>query len=102
MALYTFYCCHPDGVATTFEARDLASDERARDYAAGLIARHDSCAYVSVFDADREVLTEPRAAAPGGASPPLSLAHTHVEPVALARALGGGNAEALDIALIVT
>lgn len=106
MALYTFYCCQADGVATTFEARELASDAAARDFAAALLPRHSGCAYVSVFDADREVLTEHRATAPGeasaGASPATSLAHTQVNPVSLARALGGGEAEALDIALIVT
>jgi len=107
MGLYTFYCCQADGVATTFEARELSSDAAARGHAAGLVREHGGCAYVSVFDADREVLTEHRAASPGGeasaqAWPPTSLAHTTVNPAALAWALGEGEAEARDIALIVT
>src|SRR3954470_10326730 len=102
MAVYTFYCCRRDGVATTFKAAALVSDDAARAYAADLMEDHESCAYVAVFEGDRTVLTQHRAAAPAGRSPPPSLARTQVDPASLAKALGGGGAEDQDIALIVT
>jgi PAS domain S-box-containing protein len=101
--MYTFYCCSPDGSATTFEAHVLGGDEAARARAGLLLGQHASCAYVAVFEADREVAEAHRPAigapAAGG---PISIANTHVDPAALARILGAGRGPRSPVALIAT
>jgi hypothetical protein len=60
MPLYTFNLCRPDGVATTFEARELP---RVRDVFAvtdELLNQHLSCDYVEVWDGDRPLLERHR------------------------------------------
>ena len=56
MPLYTFYCWPPNGSASpSFEARDFPSDAQAMAAAAGILAGHQSCVRVEVFEADRVV-----------------------------------------------
>lgn len=62
MPIYTFYPCRPDGSAPTFEAFDLESDVEAQRRAIELLAQHPSCAYVTVWQGDREVLRPPQPA----------------------------------------
>lgn len=62
MALYTFYLCRPDGGAASFEAFELASDAQAQRRAPQLLAEHQSCAYVAIWDGDRPVATLHRTA----------------------------------------
>jgi hypothetical protein len=61
MTIYTFYMCNPDGSANSLEAFDLGSDEMAEARAMVMLAQHQSCAYVSVFQGDRPVLARYRA-----------------------------------------
>lgn len=59
MPIYTFYPCRSDGSSTTFEAFELDGDDAARDRAALLVEQHPSCAFVTVWRGDREVLPAP-------------------------------------------
>ena len=67
MAIYTFYCCRPDGAATAFEAHELASDAAARRMAAELLESHGSSARVVAWLDDREVLAVSREGQPAAA-----------------------------------
>jgi len=60
MAMYTFYLCNQDGGATSFEAFELASDEKAAERALKLLDEHPGCAYVAVWDGDRPLLERHR------------------------------------------
>jgi hypothetical protein len=62
MPIYTFYPCRTDGSSPTFEAFDLFGDDEALARAGLLLAEHPTCAFVTVWQGDREVLTLPRAA----------------------------------------
>lgn len=76
MPIYTFYPCRPDGSSTTFEAFELDGDDAARGRAALLQEQHPSCAFVTVWRGDREVLPAPSGVREGllsaqaGLSPP--------------------------------
>jgi hypothetical protein len=59
MPLYTFYPCRWDGSSTTFEAYELEGDDAARRRAAVLKEQHPSCAFVTVWRGDKEVLPPP-------------------------------------------
>jgi hypothetical protein len=59
MPIYTFYPCRPDGSSTTFEAFELDGDDAACGRAALLLEQHPSCAFVTVWRGDREVLPAP-------------------------------------------
>lgn len=59
MPIYTFYPCRADGSSTTFEAFELDGDHAARERAAVLRAQHPSCAFVTVWRGDHEVLPAP-------------------------------------------
>ena len=59
MPIYTFYPCRPDGSSTTFEAYELEDDSEALQRAVELLAQHPSCAFVTVWQGDREVLGPP-------------------------------------------
>ena len=61
MAVYTFYCCRPDGAAPSFEVFDVGSDEAAAARAAQLLETHPSASHISVFQDEREVLVHHRA-----------------------------------------
>jgi hypothetical protein len=67
MPVFTFYICKRDGSSTSFEAFELESDRDTPDRATAMLAEHLSCAFVSVWQGEREVLTRrrrpPRAAA---------------------------------------
>jgi PAS domain S-box-containing protein len=103
MPMYTFYCCKPDGSATTFEAHALKGDEAARERAGLLVRQHASCAYVAIFEADREVAQARRPAAREAvAGGPVSIASTRVDPASLARVLRGAAAQRPAVALIAT
>jgi len=60
MPIYTFYPCQADGSSPTFEAFDLAGDDEALTRASLMLDEHHSCAFVTVWQGDREVLTLPR------------------------------------------
>lgn len=60
MPMYTFYLCRPDGGPTGLEAFELGTDAQARLHAFRVLAEHQSCAYVTVWDDDRPVLTRHR------------------------------------------
>lgn len=62
MPIYTFYPCRTDGSSPTFEAFDLGGDDEALTRANLMLDEHDSCAFVTVWQGDREVLTLPRIA----------------------------------------
>jgi len=103
MPIYTFYCCKHDGSATTFEAHPLDSDQQVRGKAALIAGQHPTCAYVTVFDDDREVLTEHRESA--GQTRELrqiSIARTQVDPGSLSRVLRDSAAERNGVAIIAT
>jgi len=103
MPMYTFYCCKPDGSATTFEAHVLKGDEAAHDRASLLVRQHASCAYVAVFEADREVAKAHQPAIGEAASSgPISIANTRVDPAALARILNTRGGQRPSVALIAT
>lgn len=55
MSIYTFYPCAADGLASTFQAFDLPSDEAAADRARRMLDEHLSCASVVVWAAERRV-----------------------------------------------
>jgi hypothetical protein len=59
MPIYTFYPCRSDGSSTTFEAFELDGDDAAQARAALLLEQHPSCAFVTVWLGDREVLAAP-------------------------------------------
>jgi hypothetical protein len=59
MPIYTFYPCRFDGSSTTFEVFELGGDDDARERAAVLKAQHPSCAFVTVWRGDSEVLAAP-------------------------------------------
>jgi len=61
MPIYTFYPCRPDGSSSTFEAFELTNDLEAEERAARLREQHPSCAFVTVWQGDREVLGPPLA-----------------------------------------
>jgi hypothetical protein len=61
MPIYTFYPCRADGSSTTFEAFELDGDEEARERASVLLEQHSSCAFVTVWHGDREVIPVPAA-----------------------------------------
>lgn len=61
MPIYTFYPCLSDGSSPTFEAFDLLGDDEALARASLMLDEHD-CAFVTVWQGDREVLTLPRIA----------------------------------------
>lgn len=61
MPIYTFYPCRSDGSSPTFEAFDLLGDEDVLARARHLLDEHPTCAFVTVWQGDREVLTLPRA-----------------------------------------
>ena len=65
MPIYTFYPCRADGSSTTFEAFELDGDEEARVRASLLLEQHASCAYVTVWQGDRQVVPAPAAALMG-------------------------------------
>lgn len=60
MAIYTFYLCNPDGVSTSLEVFELASDDHVAARAAAVLDQHPSCASVAVWEDDRPVLTRHR------------------------------------------
>jgi hypothetical protein len=60
MAVFTFYICKQDGSAASFEAFELESDTDAPDRANAMLAEHLSCAFVSVWQGERKVLTQQR------------------------------------------
>lgn len=62
MPIYTFYPCRTDGSSPTFEAFDLSGDDEALERARRLLDEHE-CAFVTVWQGDRQVLTLPRPAA---------------------------------------
>jgi hypothetical protein len=62
MPLYTFYPCRLDNSSTTFEAFELADDHQAQRRAVELLAAHPTCAFVTVWQADREVIGPPQPA----------------------------------------
>jgi PAS domain S-box-containing protein len=103
MPIYTFYCCKPDGSATTFEAHVLKGDDAAHERATLLVRQHPSCAYVAVFDADREVVKahQPKTGDPTSIAP-ISIANTGVEPASLDRKLRAAAAQHSSVALIAT
>jgi hypothetical protein len=55
--LYTFDCRRSDGSAICLEARELSTDERARAWAGRLLAEHESCSQIEIFDDERFVGT---------------------------------------------
>jgi PAS domain S-box-containing protein len=57
MPLYAFYFCRQDGSAPVFEAHEAASPAAAGAMARDLMRGHPSCAYVTVYEDDDEVLT---------------------------------------------
>lgn len=59
MPIYTFFPCRPDGSSSTFEAFELDGDAEAQRRAAQLLAQHPSCAVMTVWQGDREVLGPP-------------------------------------------
>jgi hypothetical protein len=59
MDLYTFFVCKPDGSSTTFEMRELPSDDAVGRHIHAVMAEH-ACAYVTVWCGDRPVLTRHR------------------------------------------
>lgn len=61
MPLYTFYPCLWDGSSTTFEALELDGDDDARERAAVLKQQHPSCAFVTVWRGDSQVIPPPEA-----------------------------------------
>jgi hypothetical protein len=60
VAIYTFYCCRPDGSAPSFEVYDLPSDEAAAHRALALLGTHPSAAHIAVCQDDRELLVQRR------------------------------------------
>ncbi|HEY8005169.1 MAG TPA: hypothetical protein VIE16_13125 [Phenylobacterium sp.] len=67
MAVYTLYCCRPDGASTYFEPFELPSDAEAWTAAARLLDQHRSCDHVTAWQGERLVLTLDRKAAAGAA-----------------------------------
>jgi hypothetical protein len=63
VAIYTFFCCMPDGSAPSLEMHDLPSDEAAIERSGVLLAQHRSCSHILVCDGDREVGTTRQRAA---------------------------------------
>ena len=61
--LYTFYMCNRDGSSNSLEAFHLSSDAVAAETAVKMLEQHQSCAYVSAFEADRPVLVRYRGVA---------------------------------------
>lgn len=59
MPMYTFYPCRSDGSSSTFEALELDTDIQAKDHAPRLLRQHPTCAFVTVWRGDREVLAPP-------------------------------------------
>ena len=99
MPIYTFYFCKADGSATTFEAHLLDGDDAARTYAEVLARQHPSCAYVALFEADREVPAPPGAQPAKGA---IVIAKTRVDPAILARVLNDYAILNPSVAVIAT
>ncbi|CAN7143487.1 hypothetical protein LJR225_000091 [Phenylobacterium sp. LjRoot225] len=62
MPIYTFYPCRPDGSSATFEAFELANDAEAQRRALALLPQHPTCAFVTVWQGDREVMGPPQPA----------------------------------------
>jgi hypothetical protein len=60
MPVFTFYICKRDGSSASFEAFELESDKDAPDRATAMLAEHLSCAFVSVWQGERRVLTQQR------------------------------------------
>ena len=57
MPIYTFYPCRTDGSSPTFEAFDLAGDDEVLGRANLMLDEHDSCAFVTVWQGDREAMS---------------------------------------------
>ena len=55
MAIYTFDCRRADGAPVCLEARDLATDAAAMEWAPRVLATHGTCDYVEVFFEERLV-----------------------------------------------
>jgi hypothetical protein len=55
MALYTFYLCHDDGVAPTFEMRDAQADGQALALAELVLEQHSTADFANVWIGDRLV-----------------------------------------------
>lgn len=101
MALYTFYSCRGDGVATAFEAHDLRSDAAARARAEALLADHRGAVRVVAYQEAREVAEVTREGAAQSLAPAAAAAA--VGPGALERVRGLLRARADDtIAVIAT
>lgn len=62
MPIYTFYPCRRDGSSATFEAFELDGDDDARKHAAVLKQQHPTCAFVTVWRGDSQVVPPPDAA----------------------------------------
>lgn len=60
MAMYTFYLCSPDGASASFEAFELAGDDKAPERALKLLGEHPGCAYVAVWEGDRPLMQRHR------------------------------------------
>lgn len=71
MPLYTFYPCHEDGGADTFQTFDLPNDDAAYERAVTVLQDHISCEYVAVWCGERMLgNTRKRAQCDGSTSLP--------------------------------
>ena len=57
MALYCFYPCAPNGLASTFETAEFETDAEAGTHALRVLDDHLSAASVVVWCGNRKVLT---------------------------------------------
>jgi hypothetical protein len=55
MAMYVFYLVRQNGCSPSFEAFELSGDEAAPETALKLLGEHPGCAYVAVWEGDRQV-----------------------------------------------
>jgi hypothetical protein len=80
MPFYTFFLCRQDGSSTSFETRELCSDEAAAPAAEAALREHPSSAYVAVWEDERPVTTVHRwPPAPDLAALQVSAKSTDVE-----------------------
>ena len=101
MALYTFFCCKPDGSAPSLEMHEAPDDRAAAEKAGVLLDQHRSCSHILVCEGDREVTSAIR---PGSSrledQPPLKIAPKL--PESLLAALTDESLQASGAALIAT
>ena len=55
MKFYTLYFCRSDGSAITFELLEFLDDREAHEKAGAILRDHPTCAYVRLWEGDREV-----------------------------------------------